>query len=131
MYKQLHTVLGASGAIGRAVIRELQIKQLPTRSVGRSAKIKGIENIQADLFSNTEAKQAIQGSTHVYLCIGLPYRSDVWLKDWPLLMQNVIDACAANNANLIFFDNVYMYGPPPLVFLLMKIIPKILLHKKE
>ena len=114
MFKQLHTILGASGAIGRAVIQELQNKELNIRSVGRSSRIDGIENIQADLLSNNEAGQAIHGSTHVYLCVGLPYRSDVWLKNWPLLMQNVIDACSANKANLIFLDNIYMYGPPPL-----------------
>jgi nucleoside-diphosphate-sugar epimerase len=30
------------------------------------------------------------------------------------MMQNVIDACSKCNANLIFLDNVYMYGPAPL-----------------
>ena len=29
-------------------------------------------------------------------------------------MQNVINACIETNATLIFFDNVYMYGPSPL-----------------
>lgn len=29
-------------------------------------------------------------------------------------MKNLIEACSKNEAKLIFFDNVYMYGPPPL-----------------
>lgn len=29
-------------------------------------------------------------------------------------MRNVINACIANHARLIFLDNVYMYGPAPL-----------------
>ena len=43
MTNQLHTVLGASGAIGRAVIQELQNRNLTIRGVERSPKMKGIE----------------------------------------------------------------------------------------
>jgi len=111
---QLHTILGASGAIGRAVVHELQSKGVRVQAVERSAKLNGINTIQADLLNNADAIKAIQGSTHVYLCVGLPYRSDVWLENWPLLMRNVIDACLATDAILIFLDNIYMYGPAPL-----------------
>jgi nucleoside-diphosphate-sugar epimerase len=114
MSSELHTILGASGAIGRAVIKELQNRKLAIRLVGRSLKIEGIEIMQADLLNSSETKKAIQDSTHVYLCVGIPYRTDVWLKNWPLLMQNVIAACVDANAILIFFDNIYMYGAPPL-----------------
>lgn len=114
MANQLHTVLGSSGAIGRAVIQELQNRNLPIRAVERSVKIKGVETITADLLDIEQTKKALQGSTHVYLCIGLPYSSAVWLTQWPKIMQNTIDACIAVDAILIFFDNVYMYGPPPL-----------------
>jgi len=111
---QLHTILGASGSIGRAVIQELQSKGINRQAVERTAKLKGINTIQADLLNRDEAIKAIQGSTHVYLCVGLPYRADVWKESWPLLMQNVIDACLATDAILIFLDNIYMYGPAPL-----------------
>lgn len=114
MAKQLHTVLGASGAIGKAVIQELKNRELSIRAVGRSGTDTRIETVQADLLKSNEAKKAIQGSTHVYLCVGLPYKTDVWLKNWPLLMQNCIDACVEAQANLIFFDNIYVYGPAPL-----------------
>jgi len=111
---QLHTILGASGAIGRAVVHELQRKGINMQAVERTAKLKGINTIQADLLNRAEAIKAIQGSTHVYLCVGLPYSADVWRESWPLLMQNVIDACLATDAILIFLDNIYMYGPAPL-----------------
>jgi nucleoside-diphosphate-sugar epimerase len=110
----LHTVLGASGSVGRAVIQELKRKKLPIRAVSRSTSFEGAENMRADLLQASTARQAIQGSSHVYLCVGLPYRSDVWQRDWPRLMQNVIEACAESGAVLIFLDNVYLYGPPPL-----------------
>lgn len=111
---QLHTVLGASGAVGQAVIAELQTRKLPIRAVSRSVHIADVENVQANLLNPGEAKQAIQGSGYVYLCVGLPYDSKVWQRDWPILIQTVIEACAATDARLIFLDNVYMYGPAPL-----------------
>ncbi|MDZ4793991.1 MAG: NAD-dependent epimerase/dehydratase family protein [Bacteroidota bacterium] len=114
MEKQLHTVLGASGATGRAVVQELQKRKLSIRAVERTTKINGIDTVEADLLNKNEAIKAIQDSSFVYLCVGLPYRSDIWLKNWPLIIKNVIDACVATNAKLIFFDNIYMYGPPPL-----------------
>jgi len=114
MKNSLHTVLGASGAIGRAVISELQFRNLPIRAVERNAIHPQLPTVSANLLHPEETQQAIAGSTHVYLCIGLPYRADVWKLQWPMVMENVIDACAETGANLIFFDNVYMYGPPPL-----------------
>jgi nucleoside-diphosphate-sugar epimerase len=114
MHNQLHTVLGASGAIGRAVISELQSRNLPVRAVARRSTYPAVETVAADLLNSEEAHRVIAGSSHVYLCVGLPYRTAVWATQWPQLMRNMIDACAAANANLIFFDNVYLYGPPPL-----------------
>jgi nucleoside-diphosphate-sugar epimerase len=114
MSKDIHVVLGGSGATGRAVISALQTKKLQVRAVERSKKVEGVESVFADLLDQSEASEAIKDASHVYLCVGLPYRSDVWQRDWPKLMQSIINACAENNARLIFFDNIYMYGPGPL-----------------
>ncbi len=114
MKSQIHTVLGASGATGQAVIKELQNRNLPCNAVERSKKVEGVETLKADLLNKNEAIKAIQNSAYVYLCVGLPYQSKVWKRDWPILMENVITACEKANAKLIFFDNVYMYGPEPL-----------------
>ncbi len=114
MKKELHTVLGASGAIGQAVVRELQRRNLNCNAVGRIQKYPGVPTIQVDLLEKDAAIAALTDSAFVYLCIGLPYRSKVWQRDWPILMENVITACEKANAKLIFFDNVYMYGPTPL-----------------
>lgn len=114
MTKELHVVLGGSGAIGRAVIKALQAKKLQVRSVERSKKVKGVDTVMANLLDTDQAIKAIKGASHVYLCVGLPYRSDVWKSDWPKLMKSVVNACSTNSAKLIFFDNIYMYGPAPL-----------------
>lgn len=114
MKNQIHTVLGASGAIGRAVIKELKNRSLSISAVERKWKLQGIEPFEADLLNKDEAIKIIRNSSFVYLCVGLPYQSKVWTKDWPILMENVITACEKANAKLIFFDNIYMYGPAPL-----------------
>lgn len=114
MNKELHVVLGGSGAIGQAVIKALQDKNKTVLVVERSKIVEGAETILANLLNEADTEKAVKGASHVYICVGLPYSSDVWQRDWPKLMQSVINACAANNAKLIFFDNIYMYGPAPL-----------------
>lgn len=107
MKNQIHTVLGANGAIGKAVIKELEFRQLQIRKVSTKPIW-----VQADLLSKEDAEKAIDGSSYVYLCIGLPYNASVWETQWPQVMQNVIDACEKAKAKLIFLDNVYMYASP-------------------
>lgn len=112
--KQLHLVLGGSGTIGQAVITELLQRHLSVKAVERSKEVKDIETIKADLLNFDETQKTISGATHVYLCVGLPYNSKIWTEQWPILVKNVIAACSSTKAKLIFFDNVYMYGRPPL-----------------
>ena len=112
MKNEMHTVLGANGPIGKAVIKELEIRQLQIRKVSRKPTW-----VQADLLRKEDAERAIDGSSHVYLCIGLPYNSKIWETQWPQIMQNVIDACEKAQAKLIFLDNIYMYASPlPIPF---------------
>jgi nucleoside-diphosphate-sugar epimerase len=114
MSKEQHVVLGGSGAIGQAVIKALQQKNREVRAVERTKAVAGVETRMADLLNQDEATEAIAGASHVYMCVGLPYRSNVWQSDWPKIMESVIKACESTGARLIFFDNIYMYGPSPL-----------------
>ncbi|HRJ17050.1 MAG TPA: NAD-dependent epimerase/dehydratase family protein [Saprospiraceae bacterium] len=114
MSSELHVVLGASGASGRAVVQELKRRNLPFRAIGRSAHFSDFEMTAADVFNPDELLRAVQGASHVYLCIGLPYSTKIWQQQWPLLMQNTIEVCETVRARLIFLDNIYMYGPAPL-----------------
>ncbi len=113
MEPQIHTVLGASGTTGRAVIDELKRRGITKiRAVERTAKLTGIETFEANLLVESEAIQAIQDSAYVYLCVGLPYAAKVWATDWPKLMNHVIHACQLADAKLIFLDNIYLYSQP-------------------
>lgn len=114
MNTQLHLVLGGHGAIGQAVIKELQSKDMFVKAVERSKEVKSVETIKADILNLTDTKRAVKGASFVYLCIGIKYNSNIWAEQWPVMMSNVIEACKEENATLIFLDNVYMYGPSPL-----------------
>jgi len=72
--------------------------------------MQGAEAIAADLVDAKATIDAVAGSDVVYLLAGLKYQISVWRETWPIIMQNVIDACKRVHARLLFFDNVYMYG---------------------
>ncbi len=115
MKNELHLVLGGSGAMGRAVISALQSKQKKVIAIERTKKVNEVETIFADLTNKQQTIDAIKNATHVYLCVGLPYSTKVWQNQWPKIVESVVEACSKNNAKLIFLDNIYMYGPSPLL----------------
>ncbi|MEJ7737119.1 MAG: NAD-dependent epimerase/dehydratase family protein [Chitinophagaceae bacterium] len=108
----MHTILGAGGPISNSLANELIKNGHSIRLVSRSAvtRFPGIEWQGADLKNNKEVQKAVQGSSVIYMCAGLPYNKKVWAAEWPVIMQNLIDAAQTTGARLIFFDNVYMYG---------------------
>ena len=108
----MQTILGAGGAIGTEVVRELAHRRQPVRLVGRNPKrVQGAtETVSADISNLEQTIRAVSGSTVVHLLVGLKYDFSVWRELWPRIMGNAIEACKRANAKLIFFDNVYMYG---------------------
>ncbi|WP_069660951.1 NAD-dependent epimerase/dehydratase family protein [Arcticibacter eurypsychrophilus] len=107
----LHTILGANGTIANALIPILQANQENIRLVSRTPKpVAGAEVRAADVLNYDQVLHALEGSTIVYLLIGVTYNAKIWQQEWPIIMDNVIRACKATGAKLIFFDNVYMYG---------------------
>jgi nucleoside-diphosphate-sugar epimerase len=108
----MHTILGAGGAIGSELVRELLQAGKQVRLVGRKpGQVQGVtETVSADISDLEQTIRAVSGSTVVYVLIGLKYDFKVWRELWPRIMNNVIEACKRSNAKLIFFDNVYMYG---------------------
>lgn len=107
----IHTILGAGGIIAENLAKHLIQRQLPVRLVSRHpSPHAGAATVAADITRADETLEAIKGSSVVYCCVGLKYDFSVWRRDWPLIMNNIIDACRQTNARLIFFDNVYMYG---------------------
>ena len=107
----MQTILGAGGAIGTELARELLHARQPVRLVARNLKpLEGTEAVRADISDLDQTIKAVAGSTVVHLVVGLKYDLKLWRELWPRIMSNAIEACKRANAKLIFFDNVYMYG---------------------
>ena len=109
----MHPILGAGGAVANALTHQLIDNNETIRLVSRrpvNIKGKNITWQKADLLNYTEILEATKGSSVIYLCAGLVYDIKIWQQQWPVVMQNVINAAKATGARLIFFDNIYMYG---------------------
>ncbi|WP_370259285.1 NAD-dependent epimerase/dehydratase family protein [Idiomarina sp.] len=108
----MQTILGASGQIGIELARALHRDYTTDiRIVSRNpAKVNPTDStLSADLLSAQQTARAVEGSSVVYLTAGLPMDTERWEQQWPVIMRNVIDACKAHDAKLVFFDNTYMY----------------------
>jgi nucleoside-diphosphate-sugar epimerase len=102
------------GGVGEGTVA-LLIKQ------GRSVRVcqrskpaalpESVEFLRCDVLDADSVSAAVSGLSQVVLAVGLAYVGAVWRESWPRVMTNFIDACAKTGARLIFFDNLYMYGP--------------------
>ncbi|MEL6193813.1 MAG: NAD-dependent epimerase/dehydratase family protein [Bacteroidota bacterium] len=109
----MQTILGPNGTIGRLLARALISYTAEIRLASRNPRqLNGhsCELMKVDLLNSADALKAIEGSEVVYLTVGLPYDTAIWQSDWPVIIQNVIQACEEHRAKLVFFDNVYLYG---------------------
>lgn len=108
----MQTILGANGIIGEELARELRENYSEKiRVVGRNPEKINADDLlfKADLLDPNQVNLALKGSSIAYLTVGLAYDSTVWLRDWVLVMKNVIEACKSNNCKLVYFDNTYAY----------------------
>lgn len=107
----MQTILGAGGAIGRDLAKELKQYTTKIRLVSRNPKAINPDDelYAADLSNPATIDKAVEGSEIVYLTVGFDYDIKVWRKTWPAVIKATIDACEKHKAKLVFFDNVYMY----------------------
>ncbi len=108
----MQTILGANGQIGEELARELKRNfTSDIRIVSRDAKkVNDTDEVfSADLSIKEKAVEAVKGSEIAYFTLGLPISSELWEKQFLLILRNVIDACKINGTKLVFFDNTYMY----------------------
>lgn len=107
----MQTILGAGGAIGTSLAKELATYTSKIRLVSRKPeKVNADDELfPANLTDPQMVDKAVEGSEVVYLTVGFQYDIRIWKENWPRLMKSVIEACQKHNAKLVFFDNVYMY----------------------
>ena len=112
-HSQVHTVLGAQGSIGRAIIHELAQQGLPVRAVDRAANPArlppGTEHRAADLTDAADVRRAVQDPAVVYYAAQPDYTR--WPELFLPLMDALIGGLSGSGAKLVMVDNLYMYGP--------------------
>ncbi|WP_433237153.1 NAD-dependent epimerase/dehydratase family protein [Streptosporangium sp. CA-135522] len=104
----LHVVLGATGAIGSAVVAELTARGHLVRAVSRSAAT-GPHGFRADVTTTDGAIAACEGAAVVYQCAQPKYER--WTDEFPGLTRTVLTGVEAAGAKLVMADNLYVYGP--------------------
>ncbi len=108
----MQTILGATGQIAVELARELRrtyTKDL--RLVSRTPrKVNDSDTlVPADLLDADQAANAVKGSSIVYFTAGLPPDTELWETQFPLMLENALNATRAANAKFVYFDNTYMY----------------------
>lgn len=106
------TILGASGGMGRALMKELLSRGHELTAVNRRGNVQvpdGVSVMAADLSSAEDAKRACAGADVVVLAAQPPYQD--WVEHWPPILRNVIDGASAAGAKVVFTDNLYAYAP--------------------
>ncbi|MBQ4804140.1 NAD-dependent epimerase/dehydratase family protein [Aquimarina sp. MMG015] len=109
----MQVILGANGIIGEELAKALRSNYTKEiKLVGRNPKKVHIDDIlfKGDLLQAKDVHNAVENAKIAYLTVGLPYRSKIWLRDWPIIMKNVISGCKKNNCKLVYFDNTYAYS---------------------
>jgi nucleoside-diphosphate-sugar epimerase len=109
----MQTILGANGVIGEELARELRKNYTDKiQLVGRNPQKVHPDDLlfKADLLNPESIIKALNNTEIAYLTVGLPLDSEIWLRDWVIIMQNVITACKINNCKLVYFDNTYAYA---------------------
>jgi nucleoside-diphosphate-sugar epimerase len=107
----LHVVFGASGGAGNAIVRELVARDLPVRAVNRGGNADvptGVERAASDALDLASMQAACKGASVIYHAVNVPYPQ--WSDVLPSMMENFIAAAEAENARLVYVDNLYMYG---------------------
>ncbi len=108
----LHVVLGASGALGSAVLRQLLDSDVSIRAVNRSGRLDApsqVEVVRGDGADTASMRRVCEGAAVVFHCINVPY--DDWPRQFPPVTAAIIEGAASAGAKLVFGDNLYMYGP--------------------
>lgn len=108
----MQTISGSNGQIGHELAKELYenyTKEIRLVSRKPQKIHDSDELVSADLLDFNETNNAISGSDIVYFTVGLPMDSEMWMKQFSKILDNVIEACKIHQSKLVFFDNTYMY----------------------
>ncbi len=109
--KDMQTIIGSGGAIGKELAKALPRYTNKIRLVSRKPKkVNSTDEIlAADVLNKNDLEKAVRGSEIVYVTLGFPYSYKIWKEKWPEFIQNLLVICEQEKFKLVFFDNIYMY----------------------
>ncbi|WP_431798694.1 NAD-dependent epimerase/dehydratase family protein [Microbacterium kunmingense] len=107
----IHAVIGATGATGRVIVRELSARGIAVRAVSRRTQRNvpvGVISVAADALDPDSLRRAVDGASVVYHCVMPTFEN--WRSDFPRVTRAIIAAAGANDARVVFADDTWMYG---------------------
>lgn len=106
----IHVVVGANGATGTVLCRELLAAGHTVRAVSRSGRgaPSGVDEIAADATDAVRITEICAGATSLYHCALPPMGS--WLPTYVDLTRSLITAAGNVGARLVYADDTWMYG---------------------
>lgn len=110
--RDLHVVLGGTGAAGNALVRELARLGLRARAVSRKDRggwPAGVEWAAGDASRPESVAAVSEGAAVVYHAAQPEYTR--WPEEFPPMTEAVLEGVSRTGARLVFVDNLYAYGP--------------------
>lgn len=115
-------VLGASGGMGYALVKELIKAGVSTVAFARNkSKLERLfhsdltegqlEVKVGDAFNPDDLARACEGVEYIFYALNIPYYE--WEERYPVLLRNVLTAAKRSNSKVIIVDNIYAYGASP------------------
>ena len=108
------TVVFGNGTVGHLVTEALLARGDAVRIAQRNRPARlppGAEFTSCDILDAEAVRRAVDGAAQVLLAVGFAYDARVWRRVWPTAMTNIVEACAAAGARVVFIDNLYQLGP--------------------
>ncbi|WP_374723487.1 NAD(P)H-binding protein [Calidifontibacillus erzurumensis] len=109
-------VLGATGAMGYAIVHELVGRGIEVRAFARDrgkldrlfGNLTNVQIVAGDALNMKELMQAAIDCDVIFHSINVPYHE--WRKYLLKVMENVLDVAKEHSAKLAMVDNIYAYG---------------------
>ncbi|MDM5191049.1 SDR family NAD(P)-dependent oxidoreductase [Bacillus sp. DX4.1] len=109
-------VIGASGAMGYAITKELCSRGIDVIAFARNKKkleklFHGEEKVQiktGDVFQQSNVMEAAKSVDVIFHAVNIPYTD--WEMQQPKLLRNILEATKYYGAKLAMVDNIYAYG---------------------
>lgn len=109
-------VLGASGGMGYAIVKELVERGVEVIAFARNKNkltqlfrdISTVKIFSGDVFNFIDLDHATKGVDTLFHAVNIPYPE--WKERQPILVKNIIQVAEKNNVKLAVVDNIYSYG---------------------